>query len=87
MRHVVRMVGVGVLAAGFSLAVGVVLVLPAAAGVAVTVRGGQAGVGSVAAWPGRVSSVLAGRLDLILRLTRCPLITNGSDWVPLVRRS
>jgi len=67
-----------VLAAGFSVAVVAVLAVPAGAGVAQAVRSGRAGVGPVAAWPGRASVMLSGRLDLILRLVRCPTIQNGS---------
>ena len=78
MREALRTVRVGALAVGFSAAVAVVLAAPAVAGVAEVIRGGQADVGSVVAWSGRVPSVLAGRLDLILRLVRCPTIENNT---------
>ena len=76
MRNPLRMAGVAVLGAGHLAAVTVVLTAPVVLGVSDAVRAGHVSVGPVVAISDQATSTLAGRVDLILRLIRCPMINN-----------
>lgn len=78
MRNALRMAGVAVLGAGSVAAIAVVLTAPLVVEVADAVRAGHISAGPVVAFSDRATSMLAGQADLILRLTRCPMITNGT---------
>jgi hypothetical protein len=77
MNNTLRTAGLAVLTVGISALVAVVLATPATAGAMQALRTGHASAGPEAAWPTRASLLLAGRLDWILRLVRCPTIQNN----------
>ena len=77
MRNALRMAVPAVLGAGISAAVAVVLTASVIVGVSEAVRVSHVGAGPVVTHSDRMALALAGRVDLILRLARCPMIQNG----------
>ncbi len=69
------------LAAAFSAIVVVLLAMPVTAVATQVLRSGHAGAGPLMVGPARASMVLTGKLDMILRLVRCPVIKNGNTSV------
>ncbi|RSM41272.1 hypothetical protein DMB66_56335 [Actinoplanes sp. ATCC 53533] len=67
-----------------ALAVTVVVSMPVVVGLSGTVGDARSGSGMVGAWTSRAGSVLAGKVDALLLLVRCPSIKNGSGLVPLL---
>jgi hypothetical protein len=77
MRNALVAAGLAVVPA----AVAVVLAMPVTAVSTQALHAGLAVAGPVTAEPARASWMFAGKLDLILRLMRCPVIKNGNTAI------